>query len=284
MFASALIVFRETLEAALLIGIVAATTRHLPQRGRWLAAGICAGLAGALLVASATGQLAEMADGTGQELFNATVLGIAILMLGWHCIWMSSHGRELAAQARSMAREVNDGRRELSALAVLIGLTVLREGSETVLFLYGTASGEGASLGDVLGGAVIGLSGGALVGLALYGGLLRIPLRWFFAATNALVLMLAAGMASQMARNLIQSDLLPGLASPLWDTSGWLPMDSLLGALLRIVAGYDAHPSGMQVIFYVSTLTVIALGMTLTRPPTSHPLLKGSHTCTQSTP
>jgi len=263
MFASALIVFRETLEAALLIGIVAAATRGLPGRLAWLAAGIAGGLAGSVVVALGADGIAQAVHGAGQELFNAGVLGLAVLMLGWHNMWMSRPGAEMARQARRVAADVRSGRGELSAVGVVVALTVLREGSETVLFLYGTAVDQGAAA--ILAGGMLGLVGGAAVGLVVYGGLLRIPLRWFFLVTNGLVLLLAAGMAGQMARLLIQGDLLPALGSPVWDSSAWLPAGSTLGSTLRVLLGYDAHPAGLQVVFYGVTLAAISLGMALTR-------------------
>jgi high-affinity iron transporter len=91
--------------------------------------------------------------------------------------------------------------------------------------------------------------------------MLRIPVRWFFAATSALILLLAAGMASRMTRFLIQADILPGLKSPLWDSSSVLPVDSVLGVLMHALAGYDARPAGMQVVSYAATLLVILAGM-----------------------
>ncbi|HTY99790.1 MAG TPA: FTR1 family protein, partial [Rhodocyclaceae bacterium] len=194
--------------------------------------------------------------------FNAGVLGLAVLMLGWHNIWMSRHGAEMARQARTVAADVRSGRGELSALGVVVALTVLREGSETVLFLYGTAMDQGAAA--ILAGGMLGLVGGAAVGFVVYGGLLRIPLRWFFLVTNGLVLLLAAGMAGQMARLLIQGDLLPSLGSA-WDSSAWVPAGSALGSTLRVLLGYDAHPAGLQVLFYGVTLAAISVGMALTR-------------------
>jgi high-affinity iron transporter len=272
MFGSALIVFRETLEAALLIGIIAAATRGLSRRTLWLAIGIGAGLAGSLVVAGLTETIAEMAEGTGQELFNAAILGIAVLMLGWHNVWMATHGRELATQARSIGIAVKSGQRELSALAILIALAVLREGSETALFLYGIAAGDGTASGaSMLGGGLAGLAAGAAAGWALYAGLARIPLRHFFTVTSALILFLAAGLAGQMARLLIQGDLIRPLASPLWDSSSLLPMDSVLGSLLHLLAGYEARPSGMQVLFYGLTFLAILVGMRLSRTRTLQP-------------
>jgi high-affinity iron transporter len=267
MFGSSIIVFRETLEAALIIGIIAAATRGVSGRNLWLIAGITAGLVGSAVVAAATNTIAEMASGFGQELFNASVLGIAVLMLAWHNIWMSAHSKELATHARNTGRAISDGKRECSVLFTIIALAVLREGSETVLFLYGIATAGEQSTRTMFVGSLLGLTGGVAVGWTLYAGLLRIPLRWFFSVTSLLVLLLAAGMASQAARLLIQADLLPSLATPLWDTSGLLPPDSVLGTLLHGLAGYDARPAGMQILFYAVVLIAIVIGMKLINRP-----------------
>lgn len=261
MFGSAIIVFREVLEATLLIGIIAAATKGIPSRNRWIMTGIGAGLIGSVLVAAFTESIGEFASGMGQELLNAGILSIAVLMLAWHNIWMSSHGKELAMQAKQVGSSIKDGTSEISVLMTVIGLAVLREGSETVLFLYGIASTTKGGATSLLLGGLLGAAGGILVGVGIYAGLLKVPLRWFFSATSGLVLLLAAGMASQAARFLIQADLLPSLASPAWDTS-WLIQDSsLAGVILRSLIGYEARPATTQVICYVVTITMIWLGM-----------------------
>lgn len=261
MFAAALIVFRESLEASLIISIMAAATRGIPSRGRWIISGVLAGLVGAALVASSMEGISHLASGMGQELFNAVILTFAVGMLAWHNIWMSVHGREMAAQAQHAARAVNEGTRERSVIFLVVALAVLREGSETVLFLYGLATGSEDGLRTTLTGGLSGLAAGALVGGLLYAGLLRIPLRWFFSITGIFVLLLAASMASQVARNLIQADLLPSLGAPLWDTSALLSQSSAAGTLLHGLIGYDAQPAGMQLLFYVVVLVAIASGM-----------------------
>jgi high-affinity iron transporter len=261
MFAAALIVFRESLEASLIISIMAAATRGIPARGRWIYAGIVAGLTGAALVASSMTLISNMASGMGQELFNAGILMLAVGMLAWHNIWMSIHGREMAAQALNTARSINDGTREHSVIFIVVALAVLREGSETVLFLYGLATSSEDGLRTTITGGLSGLAAGALVGGLLYAGLLRIPLRWFFSITGILVLLLAASMASQAARFLIQADLLPSLGAPLWDTSDVLSQTTALGTLLHGLIGYDAQPAGMQIVFYVVVVVAIVAGM-----------------------
>jgi high-affinity iron transporter len=260
MFGSAIIVFRESLEAALLIGIIAAATRGLAQRDRWLVIGITAGVLGSLVVALLTEYIAQLAGGSGQEIFKATVLGIAVLMIGWHNVWMASHGKEMASKAKGIGSAIRNGKQELSAIAIAIALTVLREGSETALFLQGMAASTPDNGSSVMLGGLIGLLAGAALGVVTYFGLLRIPLRRFFSVTSGLLLLLAAGLAGQMAKFLIQADIIPSLATPLWDTSWLLPVNSGLGSALSILLGYEAQPSGMQVIFYVATFVCIAAG------------------------
>lgn len=265
MLGTAIIIFREVLEAALIIGILAAATRNIAGSRRWLAAGVAAGLLGSAIVAASTDAIGALADGIGQELFNAIVLGVAVLMLAWHNIWMSSHGAELAAEAKAMGGEIRDGRSECSALLLIVAVAVLREGSESVLFLYGIAvSGESGHTSMLFGG-LLGALAGVVTGYAIYGGLLRLPIRWFFSATSALVLLLAASLASQAARLLIQADLLPTLANPVWDTSAALPESSPIGMLLHILIGYDQRPAGMQLVFYSVVLVAILAGMQIVR-------------------
>lgn len=263
MFASAIIVFRESLEAALIISIMMAATRGIVSRGRWIFGGALIGLLGSAIVASSMELIANLADGMGQELFNVAILTAAIGMLAWHSIWMSVHGKELARHISSTARGVKDGSRECSVMLLVVALAVLREGSETVLFLYGVATAGDNGVQDTLLGGAVGLACGAVVAALLYAGLLRIPVRWFFAATGTLVLLLAASMASQAARLLIQADLIPSLAAPLWDTSSVLSQNTALGTILHGLIGYEAQPAGMQVLAYIAVFAAIAAGMKL---------------------
>lgn len=266
MFGVAVIVFREVLEAALIIGVVAAASRGIAGRVRALGAGIGAGVLGAVLVAVFAESISHAARGIGQELFNAIVLGLAVLMLAWHSIWMAQHGAAMAADARRVTHDVRQGARGLSAIVLVAALAVLREGAETVLFLYGMAAGGNLGAASVAAGGALGLCAGAAVGLALYGGLLRIPVRYFFSVTGALVLLLAAGLAGQMARFLVQADVLPGLLDPLWDTSWLLGTQSVIGSFLKVMIGYDPRPSATQMLFYGVTLVLILVGAKLARP------------------
>jgi high-affinity iron transporter len=257
MLPTAIIVFREVLEAALIVGIVMAASRGALRRGLWVSGGICAGVLGALGVAVFAATIAAAAEGMGQELFDAGILFAAVGMLGWHNVWMSSHGRELAGSAMQLGNDVRSGARPLWALAFAVALAVLREGSEIVLFLYGIAlAGQGGPLA-MLAGGVLGLALGVAAGTAIYWGLVSIPMKLLFTVTSWLVLLLAAGLASQGAAFLMQADLLPSLGNDLWDTSFLLTDQSLLGRILHTLIGYTAQPAGIQLVFYVATLLVI---------------------------
>jgi high-affinity iron transporter len=254
---TAIIVFREVLEAALIVGIVMAASRGAFRRGLWVSGGIVAGILGACAVAGFAATIAAAAQGMGQELFDAGILFAAVGMLGWHNIWMSRHGRELAAHANRLGSDVRSGARPLWALAFAVALAVLREGSEIVLFLYGIAlAGQGGPVAMVVGG-MIGLALGVAAGTAIYWGLVSIPMRLLFTVTSWLVLLLAAGLASQGAAFLMQADLLPPLGSNLWDTSFLLSDQSLTGRILHTLIGYTAQPAGIQLVFYATTLLLI---------------------------
>ncbi|MDE3211501.1 MAG: FTR1 family protein [Pseudomonadota bacterium] len=254
----ALLVFREVLEAALIITIVCAATRGVPRRGWFVGGGLILGVLGALLVALSAGALANAFSGVGQEVFNAGVLLAAVLMIGWHVLWMSRHGQAIAAEMKALGGAVQSGSSSLTMLLLVVALAVLREGSEVVLFLYGMVAGGAAG---VVGGLALGVMAGSAVGFALYYGLLRIPLRYFFGATNAMLMLLAAGLASSAARYLVQANLLPTLTGPLWDSSRWLSNGSLPGQTLHVLVGYDARPTGIMLLFYTVTLLILLGGM-----------------------
>ncbi len=266
MFANFILVFREVLEAALIVSIVAAATRGVARRGSWIGGGIALGVVGAVLVALFASVIANAMSGTGQEWFNACILLAAVVMIGWHVVWMARHSRELSRHMKDVGSDVSSGSRPMTALLVVVALAVLREGSEVVLFGYGLVA-SGSSYGALALGGALGVLAGVALGFALYFGLLKIPVRHFFSATNILLVLLAAGLAGQAADKLVQADVLPTLVDQLWNSSWLLSEDSWPGKTLHILVGYSDHPSGMQMLFYAVTLVVLLVGMRLSRPP-----------------
>ena len=220
MLGALIIVFREVIEAGLIVGIVMAATRGVVGRGRWVTIGIGGGVFGAGIVAMFAGVISDAFQGAGQELFNASVLGIAVIMLMWHNAWMARHGREIADEMRRVGAAVSEGARPLTALAVVVALAVLREGSEVVLFLYGIMA-SGTSGSALMVGGVLGIIAGAAFTALTYFGLLAIPSRYIFSVTSWLIALLAAGMAAQAVQFLNNAGMVVALDRTVWDTS-WL--------------------------------------------------------------
>ena len=269
MLASLLIVFREVIEAGLIVGIVLAATRGVPGRAWWVGLGVASGLVGAALVAAFAGEIAGLFQGSGQEIFDAAILLFAVVMLTWHNVWMAGHGRAMAREMKQVGAQVLAGERPMAALAIVVGIAVLREGSEVVLFLYGIASQGGTSAGAMLGGGALGVLAGAAITALMYFGLLAIPAHRLFTVTAGLITLLAAGMAAQAILFLQQGGYLEILTRRVWDTSWVLPQDSIVGRLLHTLIGYSDAPNGAQLLAYLATVIVI---LALTRiERTRHP-------------
>jgi high-affinity iron transporter len=265
MLASLVIVFREVIEAGLIVGIVLAATRSVPRRGWWVAAGVLTGMLGACVVAGFAGELGALFNGAGQELFNAAILLVAVGMLTWHNAWMAGHGRELAREVRAVGSAVAAGDRPSAAVAVVVGVAVLREGSEVVLFLYGILAAGGTSVAGMMLGGAFGVALGAGLSALIYLGLLAVPAQRLFTVTTGLITLLAAGLAAQAVFFLQQADYLQSLATPLWDTSWLLGDDSILGRLLHTLVGYTATPDVAQVLAYALVIALMLTTMRLVR-------------------
>jgi high-affinity iron transporter len=264
MLGALIIVFREVFEAGLIIGIVLAVTGSVRHRNRWIGGGVLAGAGAACLVAAFAGALSRLFAGMGQELFNAAILGIAVIMLTWHNVWMAGHGREMAGEMRAAGQAVAEGSKSLLALAVVVGVAVLREGSEVALFLYGIIASGGETAFRLAAGGAIGLVLGAAVCLLTYFGLMRIPPRALFATTTVLITLLAAGMAAQAVAFLERANWLNSLDTVAWD-SGWLlPEKSIAGRAMHTLIGYTDQPTEMQLLVYVGVVLATLLLMRLT--------------------
>jgi high-affinity iron transporter len=182
-----------------------------------------------------------------------------VIMLFWHNVWMAKHGREMAQEMRAIGRAVTLGEKSLFAMAVVVAIAVLREGSEVVLFLYGIAASTQEGTATLLLGGALGVGAGCLLAYLLYRGLLAIPLRRLFSVTGWLITLLAAGMAGQAAAILASVELIPSWGVPVWDTSWLLHDDSLLGRALHALVGYSDQPVGVQLVAYAAVVVAFVV-------------------------
>lgn len=267
MLAALVIVFREVLEAGLIIGVVLAASRGVTGRNRAVALGVLAGIVGSIAVAMFAARISEAFDGRGQELFIAGILLFAVVMLAWHVVWMAEHAREMTQQLHRLGSDVSAGRQSLFALGAAVTLAVMREGSEVVLFMTGIVMQGEDKPGALLAGSGFGLLLGAAASLILYFGLAAIPLKRMFSITGALVTLLAAGLAASAVQQLSNAGVLNVLDTRLWDTSWLLSENSWPGRVLHVLIGYMDKPTGMQLIAYAVTACAIFMMAYLRRSP-----------------
>ncbi len=266
MFATLVIVFREVFEAGLAIGIVAAALGHAPKALSYIWGGVLAGVLASIIVAIFAGQIANYFGGFGQELLTATILILAVLMLAWHTLWMARHGRQMAQELKSLGQQAASGARPMFAVATVVATSVLREGAEVVLFLYGAAASSGASALQSLAGGLIGVGLGGLVSYVTYKGIVRIPMRWVFSVTTGLITLLAAGMAAQAAHFLQAAGAAQILENEVWDWSNILPEKGLLGTFLKALMGYSDRPTMLMLVAFFATLATFYVASRMAAP------------------
>lgn len=262
MLATFIIVFREALEAMLVVGIATAAAREVKIGYRWIYGGVAGGVVAAIIVALFAEFIAALASGIGQEVLNATILITAATLMVWTAVWMSNHGKEVSNNIHRACQQQENGSAHW-ILATVVGLAVAREGAEVVLFLYGVAASSNSESGAMLIGAAMGLLLGISVAIGIYRSLAYLPIRHLFTVTTWLIVLLAAGMASQGISFLVMVDLLPAWGQTVWDTSSILPEHTVIGQLLHALMGYEDRPSGLQaaVFFAVVLFTWCAIRM-----------------------
>jgi len=267
MIASMVIVFREMLEMVLVVGVLLVATRGLAGSRLWIGCGVFGGLLGAVFFGLFMEQMEASFGGDGEFIFNAVVLLLASVLIAWTVFWMGKHGREMSQRMKQVGGSVKEGDLPYTALAVVALSAVMREGSEAAFFLFGAAQGIQTEGWNMLMGGLAGAAVALGIGALLYFGLVRVPLKQLFGVVGWLLMLLAAGMASQAASNLVMMGLLPPLVDPLWNSSGLLSVDSIFGELLHVLVGYDDQPSALQVIvFAVSLSAMVAIYYRLRSP------------------
>ncbi|MBE9607200.1 FTR1 family protein [Acetobacteraceae bacterium H6797] len=257
MLVAFLIMLREGLEAALIVGIIASYLRHA-GKGEWMPL-VWIGAASAALICLGTGLVLDILSAEvpqrQQELFEALVGLVAVAMLTAMAFWMRRAGRRMKGELQGRVAEAL-GTGSGAALILMVFLAVAREGLESVFFLLALVQ-QSESLAVPLG-ALLGLLASVVAGIAIAWGGLRLNLARFFRWTGVFILLVAAGLAAGSLRALHEAGLWNGLQQVAFDLSHSLPMDGMPGALLAGMLGYVDRPSigefGLWLLFILMTL------------------------------
>jgi high-affinity iron transporter len=257
MIAATIIVLREVLEICLVIGVVSAALKELPNRLRLIFMGVSVGLFISAILALSLNKISDFFDGNGQEILNIVILSVAILCVAWTLFWVNNQGKVLYAKVSSVSQNL-----KVWPIISIISLSVAREGAELILFLHGVAAG-GTKAADLTYGIIAGMLIGVSLGVSLYNGLLKLSVKYFFKIINILLVLLAAGMASHLANYLHSSDIITSFSSTMWNSSWLIGDDSLIAKLLHGLIGYSSHPTILQVIFYCLTILFLIIPLNI---------------------
>ena len=255
-----IVVFREIVEISLILGILMAATKKISHNKLYISAGLFFGACASIFLAFFTDKISQSFDGVGQEVFNGAILLSAAAMISWTIIWMQQHARTLSSEYKNLSVSIEQGKKPLIALALVVFLSTLREGAEIVLFTY-SAFISGASLDKIIIGSVLGVVFGIIIGVALYFKMLKIFGKYFFKVTTWILVFLACGISAQAFGFWLSADIIPSFGYEIWDTSRILSQTSVLGKFMHIFVGYIDRPSGIQLIAYLSNLLILIFGL-----------------------
>lgn len=254
-----IVVWRESLEAMLVIGILLAWIARQPdpaplRRGLWL--GLLAGLGLAVALGFATFAAQSQLQGEALETFHVVMVLFAAALIVQMVIWMRRHGRQMKRQLEDQAARSSG----VFGIGAVTALAVGREGAETVVFLYGLGMGTGGgALLNLAGAAAAGFSLAAASGWIIARGARFLSYRVLFRVSEILLLLIAGSLLAAGIDRMIGMDWLPPLLDPVWDASALLDDREGAGRILGDFLGYRARPSGTLLIAY-ATFWTLALG------------------------
>ncbi|MFP3017899.1 MAG: FTR1 family protein [Candidatus Tisiphia sp.] len=258
MFKIALVVFRECLEIALLLGVILAVTKQLEKSRIYIIAGVMLGTVSAALFAFFTRSITVAFSGLGDEIFNSGVILLTVALIGWTIVWMQGYGIKIKQNLNDLSVKISSGDSSYIMLVLIVAATILREGMEIIILVYSISSVEIIDSNSYLLGLIIGMVSGLTLGVIIYLGLIKIVNQlYIFRISSILLMLVASGFAAEAAGILSSSGIITILSDQLWDSS-WLISDrSIYGKFLKMITGYIARPNGLQVVFYICTLGLI---------------------------
>jgi|SRR3989344_2664363 len=265
MFPSFLITFRETLEAALVVGIVLGylvKTRQT-QYNKYVYGGAAAGIMGSVIVAALFVIVSGGFEGTAEQIFEGVTMLVGATLLTTMILWMMKQRSIAHKLEQRVALQLEDAHK--FGLFSLVFVAVLREGIETVLFLGATSF---VAVGNSTLGAAIGIVASLVLGYAIFVGSLRINLRKFFLVTGILLILFAAGLVAHGIHELGEAGLVPAVIQEVWDLNppqhadGSYPLlheNGAIGSVLKGLFGYNGNPSLAEIIAYIAYLGIIVV-------------------------
>jgi high-affinity iron transporter len=252
---------REGLEAALIVGIIAAFLRRQGRVDllRWVAVGVSVAIAMCVAVGVVLEVLSRDLPQRQQEGLETVIGGLAVAMVTYMVVWMRRHSRDLKATLEgAAAAALGDGGTAGRAMVVMAFLAVLREGFETVVFLIAAFNETGSGASPIVG-ACLGIAVAVVLGAGIYRGGVRLNLSKFFRATGLVLVLVAAGLVVTALHTAHEAGWLNAGQGTTVDLSGLVRPDSVQASLLTGMLGVQAHPVVIEVAGWLAYLIPVGL-------------------------
>ncbi len=261
MFKIAFVVFREGMEIALMLGIILAVTKRIYKSRVDIITGVILGVILASLFAFFIRSLALYWQDVEEEIFNTIIMLMTVIMISWTITWMNGYGTKVRQRFNNLSEKIHNNTASRIMLTLFVTTSLFREGVEIILLIYGITVSSNGSINHT--SYLIGFLGGAfsgiLLGSLIYLGLIKFAGKYIFKISEIMLLLIAAGLASEAAGLLTSSGIITMFSEQVWDSS-WLVDDkSILGDMLRVILGYNAKPNILQFMFYISTIVFIQM-------------------------
>jgi high-affinity iron transporter len=256
MFKIAIVVFREFLEIALLLGIIMAVTKPVKNSRTYIVLGALIGIVLAAIFALSIRTISTSFGSLGDEIFDSCVILLTAAIISWTVVWMQGYTKKIKKDLSKLSENITAGRASQLMLVLVVATAILREGAEVILFVYSVSSVESIQGTQYLIGIGIGAFFGLTVGVGLYLGLMKLAGKYVFKISTILLTMIAAGLAAEAAGILTSSGFIQLYSDQLWDTSWFVSNESIMGKILNVIMGYDSKPNGMQLVFYLTSILI----------------------------
>ena len=258
MFKIALVVFRESLEIAMLLGIILAITKRIEKSRLYIITGIMAGTTLVAFFSFFTRSVSLSLGGMGDEVFTSCIMFLTTGLISWTIIWMQSYGEMIKQNPGTLSDKINGSNVIYIMLILVVTSFVLEEGVAMVILIYSISLVETINSNSYILGVIIGMVSGVILGITIYLGLIKLSNQQYILRISSILLMLiAAGFAAEAAGIMASAGIVTILTERVWDSS-WIITDrSVLGTLLHRTTGYIARPNELQIICYVCTIVII---------------------------
>jgi high-affinity iron transporter len=254
MIGTFIISWRESIEAALLVGILMVYLKKIGQQKQfvYIYLGGFAGIVSSILFGYLSNQVSFLFEGIGEDIFGAIILLLAVIMLTYMVIWMSDQAKHIKGHYHQKIDAAFE-QKQLWILSFLAFTGVFREGIETVLFLWGILiQNQGAtSFSLALASGLAGLILAILMAWFFFKGFGYLDLRKFFNITGLILLFMSAGMLVAAIGKLESAGLISPIISHVWNSTRLIDEQTLFGHILSGFLGYRAKPSLTEILAYV---------------------------------